>query len=591
MQSAACRSKPAVSTLVLEPDASCPACDRDSLVTRSQRHRGLQLLERSIHLVAKLAECVNPGCPQKGRLISPTAELHLAPPKLSVGWDVFSWIGHKRVARDWRVGQIREELREHYRVILSDDTIERHIAWYEAMLAERESNLIRLRRAYCDTQGLILTIDGLQPEKGHETLYVIRELTERRVLFAVPLLSSAASEVEQLFIRARELAASIRKPVLAWMSDKQDAFVTGIASVFPNVPHRYCANHFLRDAAKPVLDADAHAKVQMRRKVRGLRAIEREILSDRMAAAAPLAVLDSGNSVSAPPPASAAPPMTDAEAPAPAHAQEPPSANAAKPSATSDVVLDYCSSVRGILNDDQGGPLHPPGVRMAEALLDVRASLGRLIDASASNPSRDRCLLERLAGCIDRGVGLVEQTLAQIRGYASILSKVQDCLEPLSIRSVDNRKRAFKRLARSLLETDDPVRVHIGKTMESFSPGLFVGSDIPKIPADNLDLERAFKHPKRHRRRIHGRAHAGAGLVQGGATLLLALDAHLRHPTPFMARELIPYRKAMPPKCQRDALKRRTIMRKSRSTKKRAALLASLEDRYLNALAVTVGSK
>ena len=32
------------------------------------------------------------------------------------------------------------------------------------------------------------------------------------------------------------------------------------------------------------------------------------------------------------------------------------------------MVLDYCAAVRGILNDDQGGPLHPQGVWMAEAL-------------------------------------------------------------------------------------------------------------------------------------------------------------------------------------------------------------------------------
>jgi len=45
------------------------------------------------------------------------------------------------------------------------------------------------------------------------------------------------------------------------------------------------------------------------------------------------------------------------------------------------VVLDYCAAVRGILNDDQGGPLHPPGLRMAEALEDVRASLQRNLEA------------------------------------------------------------------------------------------------------------------------------------------------------------------------------------------------------------------
>jgi hypothetical protein len=45
------------------------------------------------------------------------------------------------------------------------------------------------------------------------------------------------------------------------------------------------------------------------------------------------------------------------------------------------VVLDYCAAVRGILNDDQGGPLQPPGLRMAEALTEVRASLQRNLDA------------------------------------------------------------------------------------------------------------------------------------------------------------------------------------------------------------------
>ena len=50
--------------------------------------------------------------------------------------------------------------------------------------------------------------------------------------------------------------------------------MTGIAAEFPGVPHRYCDNHFLRDLAKPVLEADSHTKVQMRHKVRGLRKIE-----------------------------------------------------------------------------------------------------------------------------------------------------------------------------------------------------------------------------------------------------------------------------------------------------------------------------
>jgi hypothetical protein len=133
--------------------------------------------------------------------------------------------------------------------------------------------------------------------------------------------------------------------VRCWLSDKQDAFVTGVAAEFPDVPHRYCANHFLRDLAKPMLDADSQAKVRMRKKVRGLRDVERQVLTEQAAA-----------------PADAA--------------------------AGSDVVLDYCSAVRGILNDDQGGPLQPPGERMAEALTEVRQSLQRGLDAKKGGPRR-----------------------------------------------------------------------------------------------------------------------------------------------------------------------------------------------------------
>jgi hypothetical protein len=46
-----------------------------------------------------------------------------------------------------------------------------------------------------------------------------------------------------------------------------------------------------------------------------------------------------------------------------------------------EVVLGYCAAVRGILNDDQGGPLHPPGLRMSEALQEVRESLERNLQA------------------------------------------------------------------------------------------------------------------------------------------------------------------------------------------------------------------
>src|SRR4029077_2078439 len=107
---------------------------------------------------------------------------------------------------------------------------------------------------------------------------VVRELTRKRVWFAEALISATEGEVRRLIRKAKEWAQSLGTPVGLWVSDKQGAFVTGIAAEFPDVPHRYCDNHFLRDLARPVLEADSQAKVQMRKKVRGLRAIEQAVL-------------------------------------------------------------------------------------------------------------------------------------------------------------------------------------------------------------------------------------------------------------------------------------------------------------------------
>jgi hypothetical protein len=120
-------------------------------------------------------------------------------------------------------------------------------------------------------------MDGLQPAKGHATLSGVRARTPKRVWCAEALRSSAPVAVQQLLARARRWAEPLGTPVRLWMSEKQHACVRGIAAAFPGVPHRYCAHHCLRATAKPVLEADSRAKGQRRRKVRGVRAMEREV--------------------------------------------------------------------------------------------------------------------------------------------------------------------------------------------------------------------------------------------------------------------------------------------------------------------------
>lgn len=158
---------------------------------------------------------------------------------------------------------------------------------------------------------------------------------------------------------------------------------------------------------------------------------------------------------------------------------------------------------------------------------------------------------------------------------------IQATIEPTGGTCAE-RHEQFARVQERLQQSTDPVRQHMGRVMASFAPGLFVGGEACDLPQDNLDLERWFRHPKGHERRIHGHRHAGVRLVQEGPTLLLALDAHLTHPEPFTAVDLVPYRHSPAPVGQCQALYRRTIMRRARSKKQRPVLLAELEQRYLD---------
>jgi hypothetical protein len=348
-------------------DRDCPVCGRRMYIC-DHRYRRFHTLDGPVQLICKLNHCPDPACPGHARTRSPELEITLALPQMAIGWDVFCWIGHRRFSRHIAVSLIQSELLDDYQIKLSDDAIEQYIRRYQAMLAARQQDAESLRRHYDSATEIILCIDGLQPEKGFEALYVVRELTRKRVWFAEPLLSATQDEIRRLIQKAKEWAESLGVPVGLWMSDKQEAFVKGIAAEFPEVPHRYCDNHFLRDLAQPVLEADSHAKVRMRKKVRGLRTIEQAVLRRRKAETQDGLTPETPETTDT---------MTAAGDRSPAVVD-----------AAGSVVLDYCAAVRGILNDDPGGPLDPPGSRMAKALTEVQESLQRNMELKKGEARR-----------------------------------------------------------------------------------------------------------------------------------------------------------------------------------------------------------
>jgi pyruvate/2-oxoglutarate dehydrogenase complex dihydrolipoamide acyltransferase (E2) component len=214
------------------------------------------------------------------------------------------------------------------------------------------------------------------------------------------LLSSADQEGPRGIVLARQGAERVAKPVRAWRSDQQEAFVKAIATECPGMPHRSCHHHFRRDVATPVLDMARQAQVTMRRTVRGWRAIERRVWAERRQAVAPQASLPPASPQSAATPNAAAP---AAATPANAATPEPGASSAggvvgteraleamgvapaAAPEGEDEAgegVRGYGAAVRGMLHESQGGPLHPPGVRMSEALQEGRDALQHNLEAN-----------------------------------------------------------------------------------------------------------------------------------------------------------------------------------------------------------------
>ncbi len=191
--------------------------------------------------------------------------------------------------------------------------------------------------------------------------------------------------------------------------------------------------------------------------------------------------------------------------------------------------------------------------------------------------------MTRLAGCIDRGLDIARDALQQVGHYAKDLQAVDDTLKPNDTITGQERETQVLLLWQQWESSADPVQQHFAKLMGSFEPGLFVGGEAADFPMDNLALERWFKGPKGHERRIYGRRHTGVRIVRQGPTLMLALDAHVHHDAPFTVDDLASYGDARVPASQQEAVERGKIMRQARSRKKRPLVLANLEKRYLNA--------
>jgi hypothetical protein len=331
------RRPPARQHKDLEPVRTrCVACG-GPLWVAYHSHRTVTTLDDVVRLRLQVRRCIRPDCAQYHRPYRPEEELGWALPHGEFGLDVIALVGALRFGEHRSVPELHRELGRRG-VVVAERTVTHLVARYEELLAVRLSDLAvgsRLRAVLATQEQVILAIDGLQPDVGHEVLWVIRECLSGEILLARSLLSGREVELADLLREVQTALEAIPVQIAGAISDGQHSIRNAVASALPDVPHQLCHFHYLREAALPIYEADRHAKKELKKEVRGVRPIERALEAREVAAGA------AGDAVAA-------------------------------------AVRGYCLAVRSALTDDGRPPLAASGLQLRDRLTAIHTSLARL---------------------------------------------------------------------------------------------------------------------------------------------------------------------------------------------------------------------
>ena len=307
----------------------CPGCDRP-LWAAYKSHRVVATLEGLTRFAVQVRRCRNAHCPRHNVSLRSEREGAIALPQQEFGLDVIALIGRLRHVEHRSVPEIHAELIRRG-VAICVRSVACLLDRYDELLALSLSDPDRLRRVVAPAGRVILAIDGLQPDVGHEVLWVIRDVLSGTILLARSLLSSCRDDLAQLLTEVKQALQGrgdeTPVPVVGVISDGQHPIRDAVAEALDGVPHQLCQFHYLREAARPIYEADRHAKVRLKKQTRGVRPIERQVEG-----------------------------RDDAEAGA---------------------VRGYCAAVRSALTDDGRPPLVASGLRLHDRLAEVAASLDR----------------------------------------------------------------------------------------------------------------------------------------------------------------------------------------------------------------------
>src|SRR6185312_12850381 len=215
--------------------------------------------------------CPNPACPRFLRPYPPGAQPPFALPSHEFGLDVIDAVGRLRHAEHRSIPVIHLELTRRG-IVVAQRTVTNLLDRYDELRALATADPRRLGPLLRPQGRAILAIDGLQPDVGHEVLWVLRDCLSGEILLARSLLSSTAKDLAGLIDQVKEALAV---PITGAVSDGQESIRKAVAMALKGVPHQLCHFPYLREADKPISEADRHARKELKKRVRGIQKVER----------------------------------------------------------------------------------------------------------------------------------------------------------------------------------------------------------------------------------------------------------------------------------------------------------------------------
>ncbi len=202
-----CRAAATAEQTLTSLRTDCIGCGQPMWVAY-HTHRTITTLRGIYHLRLPVRRCRNRQCAWYHRPSRPEEEGQWALPHGEFGLDVIALVGSLRYTFHRSVPEIHRTLCDRG-ISIAERTVTHLLQRYEELVALHLADQPRLCQRFKEQGQVILAIDGLQPDVGHEVLWVLRDCLSGEILLARSMLSACEADLVSLL---REVQQALDVP-------------------------------------------------------------------------------------------------------------------------------------------------------------------------------------------------------------------------------------------------------------------------------------------------------------------------------------------------------------------------------------------